>query len=109
MVSSVIGVAAVFALLGGALMWARRTAARTGVGLSLRVLDAVNLGSGRSVAVLQSGKRYFLLGATPRSVSLIAELAASDVSEWQPAGTAPASWPRLPRVAARLRSLRNMR
>jgi flagellar biogenesis protein FliO len=109
MASSLLAVAAVLALLGFGLLWARRMSAKAAAGLSLRVVDAVQLGSGRSVSILQSGQRYFLLGATAHSISLIAELAAPDVAKRREAGATAAAWPRLPQMAARLRSLRNVR
>lgn len=109
MVSSLTAVLLVFALLGALLFWARRVAGGAAAGLSLSVVDAVNLGSGRSLTVVRSGERYFLLGATTHSISLIAELEPGDVvAPNQPAGP-PARFPGLPGVAARIRSLRSAR
>jgi flagellar biogenesis protein FliO len=109
MVSSLTAVLLVFGLLGAVLFWARRMAGGRAPGLSLSVVDAVSLGSGRSVTVVRSGERYFLLGATTHSVLLIAELEAGDVAAMKRTTGRAASFPGLPEVAARIRSLRNAR
>jgi len=112
MVSSLIAVLLVFALLGALLLWTRRMAGGAASGISLRVVDAVNLGSGRSLTVVRSGERYFLLGATVHSISLIAELAPDDVAATKQMPAPPPSLPSLPsvpRAAARVRSLWNAR
>jgi flagellar biogenesis protein FliO len=109
MVSSLTAVLLVFGLLGALLFWARRVAGGAAAGLALRVVDAVDLGSGRSVTVVRSGERYFLLGATPHAISLIAELAPEDVAVSKQTAMPPAGVARLPAVAARVRSWRSAR
>lgn len=79
--SSVAAVLVVFALLGALLLFARRAARMGPSSLALRVVDAINLGGGRTVTVVRSGQRYFLLGTTTHAVSLIAELDARDLAE----------------------------
>jgi flagellar biosynthetic protein FliO len=106
MLSSLGALLLVFGLLGALLLWARRVAAGVAPAGALRVVDAVSLGSGRSVTVVRSGERYFLLGSTPHSIALIAELAPGSVAGPEQTA-APARLPTLPEVAARLRSLRN--
>jgi flagellar biosynthetic protein FliO len=109
MVNSLAALALVFGLLGAALFWVRRVGGGRASGPALGVVDAVQLGSGRSLAVVRSGERYFLVGATPHSISLIAELAAGELAAAlsRPAPAANLStWPGL---TARMRSLRNMR
>ncbi len=107
--SSLAALALVFGLLGAVLFWARRVGGGRASGASLGVVDAVQLGAGRSLTVVRSGRRYFLVGATAHSISLIAELDAGDVLD--PALTAERalSLPGWPGWAARLRSLRNAR
>jgi flagellar biogenesis protein FliO len=107
MTSSLTAILLVFCLLGALLFWARRTAGGAKIGLSLRVVDAVNLGSGRAVTVVRSGERYFLLGTTAHCISLIAELAPGDLAASKQTATRPLSLPRLPEGVARVRSLRN--
>jgi flagellar biogenesis protein FliO len=107
MANSLAALALVFGLLGALLFWARRAAGGAAAGLSLGVVDTVQLGSGRSLAVVRSGERYFLVGATPHSISLIAELAAGDVAASQSTPGRAASLPHGPGLAARMRSLRN--
>jgi flagellar biogenesis protein FliO len=107
--SSVAAVLFVFALLGLLLVWARRAAGGSAAGLSLRVVDAVSLGSGRSVTVVRSGERFFLLGATTHSISLIAEFGPGDVAACKLAAEQTEGLARLPAMTAFLRSLRNAR
>jgi flagellar biogenesis protein FliO len=107
--SSLTALLLVFGLLGALLFWARRAAGGATAGGALQVVDAVQLGSGRSVAVLRSGGRYFLIGATPHAIALIAELAAADVAAASPSAAGPASWPGWPRLAAKMRPVRKVR
>ena len=107
--SSVAAVVFVFALLGVALVWARRARGGALAGVSLRVVDAVQLGGGRSVTVVRSGERFFLLGATAHSVSLIAELDAGDVAGIAQPADRPESVVRLPAINAFFRLLKNTR
>jgi flagellar biogenesis protein FliO len=107
--SSVAAVVFVFALLGVVLVWARRATGGALAGISLRVVDAVHLGGGRSVTVVRSGERFFLLGSTAHSVSLIAELDAGDVAGLTQPGERPDGVARLPAINALFRSLKNTR
>ena len=106
--SSIAAVVFVFTLLGVVLVWARRATGAAGTGVALRVVDAVPLGAGRSLTVVRSGERFFLLGATPHSISLIAELGPDDVAGFQQSGDQPAL-ARLPAMTAFLRCLRTPR
>jgi flagellar biosynthetic protein FliO len=106
--SSVSSVLLIFALLAVVLLWMRRPGGGKRAG-SLSVMDAVPLGGGRSLTVVRSGERYFLLGATAHAISLIAELAPQDVAAARPAPARTAGFSGLPDVAARIRSLRRAR
>jgi flagellar biogenesis protein FliO len=107
--SSIAAVVFVFALLGVALVWVRRATGGALAGISLRVVDAVHLGGGRSVTVVRSGERFFLLGTTAHSVSLIAELDAGDVAGSTLPTDRPESVARLPAINAFFRLLKNTR
>ena len=109
MVSSLTALLLVFSLLGALLIWARRVAGGAAAGGALQVVDAVQLGNGRSVTVVRSGGRYFLVGATPHAISLIAELAAADVAASTHTAAGPASLPSWPHLGAKMRSLRKTR
>ncbi len=69
------------------------------------MVEAVSLGNGRALTLVRSGERYFLLGATHQSISLIAELEPSEVAteEDSPAGAAGRT--RLRELLARTRSM----
>jgi flagellar biogenesis protein FliO len=107
--SSVAAVVFVFALLGLLLFWARRATGASVAGVALRVVDAVHLGGGRSVTVVRTGERFFLLGATAHSISLIAELGADDIAAFQRGAGRTEELARLPALTALFRSLRNVR
>lgn len=51
----------------------------------LRLLVQLRLGKDQSVAVVQAGQRYFLVGLTPQSISLLAELSPEEAAQWIPA------------------------
>jgi flagellar biogenesis protein FliO len=103
MLTSLAAVLFVFGLLAALLLWARRTGGGLG-GLSLSVVEEVNLGGGRSVTIVRSGERYFLLGATAHSLSLIAELEPGDMAELRAAEPGTAALFGLRGAAARLQS-----
>lgn len=107
--SSVAAVVLVFAFLGAVLVLVRRWTGGGAAGLSLQVVDAVNLGGGRTVTVIRSGERFFLLGTTIHAVSMIAELDASDVAGNRQAAEIPEPLTRLPVLSAFLKSLRDAR
>lgn len=51
-------------------------------GGQLGVLAQTSLGKDQRVAVLQAGERFFLVGITPQSVSLLAELTKEEAGAW---------------------------
>ena len=109
MISSLAAVLLVFGLLGALLFWTRRAAGGAVSGLSLSVVEAVNLGGGRSVTVVRSGERYFLLGATAHSISLIAELEPRDLAALKHRAGRAEGLPRMPSATALLKSLTSPR
>jgi flagellar biogenesis protein FliO len=69
----------------------------------------MNLGSGRSLTVVRSGERYFLVGATAHSISLIAELEPGDAAALRSTAGRTAGLPGLTAAAALLKSFGNPR
>ena len=53
-----------------------------GSGENMKVLSVLNLGKNQRIAVVQVGKRYFLLGIAEQSISLLSELSQEEVSDW---------------------------
>ena len=108
MLGSFAALSAVLALLGGLVFLLGRWNRGWAPSGALRVIAALELGAGRHVAVVQAGKRHFLLGTTQQNVSLLAELQAEDVSaaeRLQAAGGAPVPqrwWARLSARKARV-------
>ena len=49
-----------------------------------RVLERLPMGREQSVALVQAGERYFLLGVTASNVSLIAELTQEEAQTLRP-------------------------
>ena len=49
-----------------------------------RVLERLSLGREQSMALVQAGERYFLLGVTPSGVSLVAELTQEEAQALHP-------------------------
>jgi len=52
-------------------------------GQNLRVLDQIRVGRDQSVLVVRAGARYFLVGAAPSGVSLLAELSPEEGAAWE--------------------------
>lgn len=52
-------------------------------GGKLRLLEQIRLGKDAGAAVVRAGERYFLLGITPASVTLLAELSAEEGAAWK--------------------------
>ncbi len=52
-----------------------------------KVLARLSLGREQSLALVQAGKRYFLLGVAPSKVSLVAELTREEAQELYPQST----------------------
>ena len=50
----------------------------------LQVLAQTQIGKEECLAVVQAGKRYFVVGVTPQNISLLAELTEEEASIWQP-------------------------
>lgn len=48
----------------------------------LQVLAQTQVGKDQRLAVVQAGKRYFLLGMTPQNISLLAELSEDEAACW---------------------------
>ncbi len=48
----------------------------------LSVLTQAPLGKDQRLAVVQAGKRYFLVGATPQNITLLAELEEAEAAAW---------------------------
>jgi flagellar protein FliO/FliZ len=73
----------------------------------LRVLERLAVGRDQSLLVVQSAKRYFLIGSSPSGFSLVAELTAEEGELWSspPSSDSPAQG-RPPDFAAMLRRFR---
>ena len=56
----------------------------SGGGEHFRVLERLPMGREQSVALVQAGERYFLLGVTASNVSLIAELTQEEARALRP-------------------------
>ena len=86
---SLLGILAVMAgILAGAYYftrWAGRgLGTLPGMGSqNLRVLDRISLGRDQSMLVVRANKRYFLVGAAPSGVSLLAELSPEEGAAWE--------------------------
>lgn len=50
----------------------------------LRVLSQTRLGKDQFLAVAQAGQRFLLLGVTPQSISLLAEISREEAAPWLP-------------------------
>lgn len=50
---------------------------------NLRVLDRISLGRDQSMLVVRANERYFLVGAAPSGVSLLAELSPEEGAAWE--------------------------
>ncbi len=48
----------------------------------LQVLAQTQVGRDQRLAVVQAGKRFFLLGMTPQNISLVAELTEEEAACW---------------------------
>ena len=73
----------------------------------LRVLERLAVGRDQSLLVVQSAKRYFLIGSSPSGFSLVAELTAEEGELWSspPSSDSPAQ-DRPPDFTAILRRFR---
>ena len=73
----------------------------------LRVLERLTTGRDQSLLVVQSAKRYFLIGSSPSGFSLVAELTAEEGELWSspPSSDSPAQ-DRPPDFTAILRRFR---
>ncbi len=81
----------------------QRRIASSGKGAALRVVDSIGLAPNRQLHVVALGDRAYLLGSTPESVSLIADISqAPEVSEMLGGGRAG---PSDPAFSQRLREL----
>ena len=58
---------------GVTMLYSRRLTA-VGVGKAIRVLDAISIGSNRSVCLIEVGDRVLVLGVTQQQISTLAEL-----------------------------------
>ena len=73
-----------------AYLFTRFVAGRGGaIGLSgsngqFKVLARLSLGREQSAALVKAGERYFLLGAAPSGITLLAELTAEEAAEISP-------------------------
>ena len=50
---------------------------------SLRVLAQTPVGKDQRLAVIQAGSRYLVVGMTPHSINLLAELTQEEAAEWK--------------------------
>ena len=88
---SLVGILAVLAgILAGSYYFTRWAGQGLGTlpglgGQNLRVLDRINVGRDQSVLMVRAGKRYFLVGAAPSGVSLLAELPPEEGAAWEQA------------------------
>ena len=86
---SLVGILAVMVgILAGAYYFSRWTGKMFGTmpglgGPNMRVLDRLSVGRDQSVLVVRVGGRYFLVGAAPSGVSLLAELSEEEGSVWE--------------------------
>ena len=78
MLTSATAVAIVLGLLGALLWGAKRLNSPAAKTNTLQLIDSLTIAPGRTVAVIRSGERHFLLGATAQSINLIAELRAEN-------------------------------
>ncbi|MCI8525571.1 MAG: flagellar biosynthetic protein FliO [Oscillospiraceae bacterium] len=64
----------------------QRLGGRIGLGRTdgLRVLTRAQLGRDQSLLVVQAGERYFLLGAAPSGITLLAEFTQEEAEAWKP-------------------------
>lgn len=53
----------------------------------LKTLDRASLSQDKSLAIVQAGEKYYLIGITQNSISRIAELNSEDLIELQENGT----------------------
>lgn len=51
---------------------------KTGLGRAMQVLEVAHLGAGRSLFLVQVGRRLLVIGMTAHSVSLVAEISEPD-------------------------------
>lgn len=82
---SAAAVLAVLSVLALVALWSRRGGGRGALQKRLRVVAAVALGPGRTLSVVRAGRRVFLIGASGRELSSIAELDSQDWPESEPA------------------------
>ena len=86
---SLIGILVVMAgILAGAYFFTRWAGKGLGTlpglsGQNLRVLDRISVGRDQSVLVVRAGERYFLVGAAPSGVGLLAELSPEEGAVWE--------------------------
>ena len=50
----------------------------------LRVLAQTRIGKDQFLTVAQAGPKYLLLGVTPQSISMLAELSREEAAQWLP-------------------------
>lgn len=88
---SLIGMVVVIVIVLGLAYWVTRWVAggkkfhlpgRSGKDDRLRVLAQIPIGKDQRIVIVQTGQRYFVLGATAQSISTVAELTEEEAAAW---------------------------
>ncbi len=86
----------VLAILGAAYWFTkyvvgRKLGGRYGLGRTegLRVLARTPVGKDQNLMVVQAGERYFLVGAAPSGITMLAEFTPEEAEAWKPQDPPP--------------------
>lgn len=90
LLGSLLMIVLVLALTWIATRWYARRVNKNGGGSHIRIVDKTAMGAGTSLAVVQVGEKYYLLGVGDKNVNLLSELEDFDpVTEETPVQQAP--------------------
>lgn len=76
---------------------------------NFKVLSQLSVGKDQHLAVVQAGERFFLIGATPSQISLLAEFSPEEAQAWQTKTSAAGEDQQLPTFGEALQRVLNQR